>query len=130
VMPDALARFRLDYAPLMLRYLAQRDETGLQAAYELGRRAMRDSLGLLDVVRVHNDLLLDVLATARDAGEGRELAEAAGTLLIDLVAAFEMAQRGFMDARRTGATSPPPAAGPSGPVLTSDSETPPRPRPD
>jgi hypothetical protein len=100
-MPDALSRFRLDYAPLMLRYLAQQDEAGLRAAYELGREAMRDSVGLLDVVRVHNELFLDVLSTARDAEERDNLAGASATLLIDLIASFEMSQRGFMDARRT-----------------------------
>ena len=41
---EPLERFRLDYAPLLLRYLTQRDETGLQAAYQLGRDAMRESL--------------------------------------------------------------------------------------
>ena len=99
--PDAQQRFRLDYAPLMLRYLAHQDEAGLQAAYELGRSAMRDSVGLLDVLRVHNELFLDVLATVHDAEEGLVLARAASTLLIDLVAAFEMSQRRFTDARRT-----------------------------
>jgi hypothetical protein len=100
-VPDAVDRLRLDYAPLMLRYLAQQDETGLQRAYELGRRAMRDSVGLLDVVRVHSELFLDVLATAHDAEEGLELARASTTLLIDLIAAFEMSQRRFMDLQRT-----------------------------
>jgi Phosphoserine phosphatase RsbU, N-terminal domain len=96
VVSDAVNRFRRDYAPLMLRYLAQGDETGLQAAYELGRDSMRDSVGLLDVVRVHNELFLDVLATARDPQEGLDLARASATLLIDLIASFEMSQRGFM----------------------------------
>jgi len=110
-MSDALNRFRLDYAPLMLRYFTQRDEAGLQAAYELGRRSMRDSVGLLDIVRVHHELFLDVLATARDAQEANELAQASATLLIDLIASFEMSQRGFMAARRpprdhTSAASP------------------------
>ena len=99
---DPLERFRLDYAPLLLRYLTQRDETGLQAAYQLGRDAMRESIGLLDVVRVHNDVSLEVLATARDVDEAHDLAAAASTLLIDLVAAFEVAQLGFMDAQREG----------------------------
>ena len=66
---DPLERFRLDYAPLLLRHLAQRDESGLQAAYQLGRRAMQESVGLLDVVRVHNDLFLEVLTTVRDLDE-------------------------------------------------------------
>lgn len=100
-MPDAVERLRLDYAPLLLRYLAQRDEAGLQSAYELGRRAMRDSVGLLDTVRVHNELFLEVLATVHDVDEGVDVAQASATLLMDLVAAFEMSQRRFMDDRRT-----------------------------
>jgi len=99
-VPDAVERLRLDYAPLLLRYLAQRDEAGLQSAYELGRRAMRDSVGLLDTVRVHNELFLEVLATVHDVEEGMDVARASATLLIDLVAAFEMSQRRFMDDRR------------------------------
>jgi hypothetical protein len=80
--------------------VAQRDESGLQAAYELGRRAMEESVGLLDVVRVHNDLFLEVLGTARHLDEVTDLTEAASTLLIDLVASFDVAQRGFMAVRR------------------------------
>jgi hypothetical protein len=98
-MNDALTRLRLDYAPLMLRYLTQQDELGLKSAYELGRDAMRESVSLLDVVRMHNELFLDVLATARDADEAKSVAAASSALLIDLIASFEMSQRGFMDSR-------------------------------
>lgn len=97
---DPLERFRLDYAPLLLRHIARQDESGLQAAYQLGRRAMQESVSLLDVVRVHNDLLLDVLTTVRHLDEVIDLTEAASNLLLDLVASFEVAQRGFMDVRR------------------------------
>ncbi len=99
---DPFEGFRLDYAPLFLRHLSRRDESGLQAAYQLGRRAMEQSVGLLDVVRVHHDLFLEVLATARQLDEAVDLAQAASALLIDLVASFEVAQRGFMDVRRGG----------------------------
>ena len=97
---DSLERFRLDYAPLLLRHLSQRDEAGLQAAYQLGRRAMQESVGLLDVVRVHNEVVLEVLTTVRALDEVTDVAKAASDLLIDLVASFEVAQRGFMDERR------------------------------
>lgn len=100
-MADALDRFRLDYAPLLLRYLAQQDESGLQAAYELGRGAMCESVSLLDVVRVHNELFLDVLRTVRDVDDAHEVARASTTLLIDLVASFAMSQRGAIDVRRS-----------------------------
>ena len=98
-MVDALNRLRLDYAPLMLRYLAQQDEAGLKSAYELGRSAMRESVGLLEVVRVHNEVFLEVLATVRDLDEAQSVARRASVLLIDLIASFEMSQRGFMDVR-------------------------------
>ena len=96
---DPLERFRLDYAPLLLRYLSQRDEAGLVRAYELGRDAMRHSVSLLDVVRVHHELFLDVLATVRDAQEAHHLAAVASALLMDLIAAFEMSQRAAMESR-------------------------------
>ena len=100
---DPLERFRLDYAPLLLRHLSRRDESGLQAAYQLGRRAMQEQVGLLDVVRVHNELFLDVLTTVRDPDEVIALTAAASAVLIDLIASYEVAQLGFMDGRH-GAT--------------------------
>ena len=98
-MVDASSRLRLDYAPLMMRYLAQRDESGLKSAYELGRDAMRESVSLLEVVRVHNEVFLEILATVRDLEEAKSVSRSAAALLLDLVAAFEMSQRGFMDVR-------------------------------
>ena len=94
-----MSRLRLDYAPVMLRHLSQQDESGLQSAYELGRGAMRDSVGLLEVVRVHNEVFLEVHASSRDLEEARRTARAAAALLLELVAAFEMTQRGFMEGR-------------------------------
>ena len=99
-MDDTLDRLRLDYAPLMLRHLTHRDESGLTSAYELGREAMSQSVGMLDLIRVHNEVFLGVLATARDVDEARDLAQAASMLLIDFVAAFEMPHRGFLEIQR------------------------------
>ena len=96
---DDVDRLRRDYRPAFLKYLAQQDEAGLEAAYELGRAAMLRSVGLLEVVRIHNDAYVDVVATVRDADEARRLAHAAGAFLLELVAAFELAQRAFMDER-------------------------------
>ena len=106
-MADHLERFRLDYAPLLLRYLSQRDEPGLKLAYDLGRDAMRESVSLLDVVQVHHELFLDVLSTVRDVEEARSVAQAASTLLMDLIASFEMSQRAFMEARASRERSSP-----------------------
>jgi hypothetical protein len=63
VTSDAQERFRRDYAPAFLQYLSQGSEPGRQAAYELGRRAIRDRLSLLDLARIHHNVLLEVLQT-------------------------------------------------------------------
>lgn len=96
-MGDDLVRLRRDYAPLLLKYLARQDEAGLRSAYELGREAMSRSVGLLEVVRVHNETYLEVMSTVREVHEAQEVARAASAFLLELIAAFEMAQRGFMD---------------------------------
>ena len=49
--------------------------------------------------------LLEVLATVRDTAEAHAVARASTTMLIDLVASYDMSQRGYMDASRR--TAPP-----------------------
>jgi Phosphoserine phosphatase RsbU, N-terminal domain len=94
---QSLGALRQDLTPRFLAYLANRDEAGLRAAYELGRRAMRQGVGLLDFVRVHDEVVLDVLATARTVDSAHDIAHAASVFLVEALASFEMAQRGFMD---------------------------------
>lgn len=104
-MDEALRRLRLDYTPIMLRYLTEQDESGRQSAYELGRNAMRESVGLLAMVRVHNEVFLDVHASARSLDEAQDVARAAAVLLSELIASFEMTQRGYVENREPrGAT--------------------------
>jgi hypothetical protein len=90
------ASFRRDYTPPLLAYLNRPEERALNAAYELGRRAMRAELGILTVVRVHHEVVLDVLSTARDVRHAEELATSASAFLLEALASFEMTQRGFM----------------------------------
>lgn len=99
-MVDPVARLRLDYAPTILRYLSENDEAGLRSAYELGRTAMRESVSLLEVVRVHNEVFLEVHASTRDIGEAHSVARAAAALLLELIASFEMTQRGYMETQQ------------------------------
>jgi hypothetical protein len=105
MMDDALSRLRLDYTPVMLRYLTQQDESGLQAAYDLGRQAMSESIGILALIRVHNEVLIGVLHTASSAREAQKLVQAASTLLIDFVAAFELPHRAFLESQGERAVS-------------------------
>ena len=94
---DADERFRRDYAPVFLQYLSERGERGRRAAYELGRRAIAEQLSVLDLARIHHDMLLDVLKTHRSPQELEHIAQAASEFLVEALAVFEMTQRGFTE---------------------------------
>ena len=94
---DAVARFQSDYAPAFLQYLAEGTEPGRQRAYELGRRAIGERLSILDVARIHHAVLLEVLKTHRTSHELEHIAQAASEFLIETLAVFEMAHRGFSE---------------------------------
>lgn len=99
-MSEIRDRFRRDYAPPFLQYLAQRSESSLATAYELGRNAMVRQLSMLDLVQIHHALLLDVLRTSKSNEELEDIAEAASAFFVEVLATFEMAQRGFREARQ------------------------------
>lgn len=94
---DAYERFRRDYAPVFLQYLTERGEPGRTAAYELGRRAIGEQLSVLDLARIHHAVLLEVLRTHRTFDELEHVAEAASEFLVEVLAVFEMTQRGFAE---------------------------------
>ena len=94
---DAHERFRRDYAPAFLQYLSERGEPGRRAAYELGRRAIREQLSVLDLARIHHSMLLEVLKTHRTPRELEHIAQAASEFLVESLAVFEMTQRGFAE---------------------------------
>jgi MarR-like DNA-binding transcriptional regulator SgrR of sgrS sRNA len=97
VIKDAHERFRRDYAPAFLQYLSERGEPGRRAAYELGRRAIREHLSVLDLARTHHGMLLEVLKTHRTPHELEYIAQAASEFLVEALAVFEMTQRGFAE---------------------------------
>ena len=83
-----------DYRAAFLRHLARREESALTTGYEIGRGALAGGLSLLDVVRVHHDVLIEVL---RDSppDECPLVADAASDFLLEVLGSYDMAQRGF-----------------------------------
>jgi hypothetical protein len=93
-----VARLRQNYAAAFARYLINRDEAALAAAYELGRTALENDVRLLDVVLIHHEVVFEALPGIEGP---KELADAAADFLIEVLASFEMAQRAFRDRRHT-----------------------------
>ena len=88
---EALGR---NYRTAFLRYLSRRDEPPLHTGYEIGRAAMEARISLLDLVRAHHEVLLEVLRdTSRQ--ELTAVATAAAEFLLEVLASYDMAQRGL-----------------------------------
>ena len=87
---DPVARLQRNYTPALLAHLTSRDENTLRAAYELGRSAIADGVGMLDLVHVHHAVFLDVASTVREVGELADILDAAAAFLMEALAPFEM----------------------------------------
>jgi hypothetical protein len=103
---SALDALRRDYRAAFLHYLPRREEAALHRGYELGRAAVADGLSLLDLARVHHDVLVEELRQT-PTGEVAELATAASEFLVEVLATSDMTQRGYLAGHRADAPGPP-----------------------
>jgi hypothetical protein len=87
-----------DYRVAFLQYLPGRREAALARGYELGRAAVASGLSILELARVHHEVFLEVLrGTPTEEVPG--VATAASEFFLEVLAPFDMAQRGFLDGR-------------------------------
>jgi hypothetical protein len=89
-----------NYRTAFLAYLPRREEAALARGYELGRSAVADGLSLLDLARVHHEVLLEVLRET-PADELTAVATAAAEFLMEVLATPEMARRAFLETTET-----------------------------
>jgi Phosphoserine phosphatase RsbU, N-terminal domain len=94
-----IRRFAETYGSVLNRYLREPDERGLYEAYELGRRALVQGVGLLELLTVHHEALAGVIAGSR-ASLDRETLALAARFAAETLASFEMVQRGAEEAAR------------------------------
>jgi light-regulated signal transduction histidine kinase (bacteriophytochrome) len=78
-------------------HLAKADEAELTAAYELGRNALRDGLGVLDLVLLHHAALARVGRPA-EVGVVVSKLDRAAEFLAESLSPFEMSMRGYREA--------------------------------
>lgn len=84
------------YVEALRRFLTDPSEENLSQGYELGRRALRDGQALIEWAALHDSALTELGVTSVDSqGLGR-----AGTFFRESLAAFEMTQRGYVEANR------------------------------
>lgn len=98
---DAPEALRRDYRAAFLRYLPRREEVALTVGYELGRAAVTGGVSILDLARVHHQVLTDVLRDSRPE-DVVDVATAASEFFLEVLATYDMAQRGFLGTRVAG----------------------------
>ena len=86
-----------DYAAALREHLQHAGEHGLHRAYELGRRALREGVGVIDLVAVHHDALADLMLDTRGEDPAKAMAPAA-EFLAECLSPFEMTLRGYQEA--------------------------------
>lgn len=88
---DDLAR---NYRVAFLRYLPRREEAALHSGYELGRAAVVNGVSLLELSRVHHEVLIDVLKGP--AEDVPSVAAAASEFFLEVLSTYDMTNRGVL----------------------------------
>jgi len=97
-MNDPLRDLRDQYTRTLQDYLAEAGETNLHHAYELGRQALAEGLGILEIASMHHHALATVAGSIRTPEEMRNISKSAENFFAEALSPFEMAHRGFREA--------------------------------
>lgn len=92
--------WRRQYALALSLFLRSRaeDERHLQRAYEIGRQALAERSGLLELVTLHADAVTRAFASRAHAPASRRAASKSGAFLTEAISAYEMTHRAFDEA--------------------------------
>lgn len=86
------------YRTTLEEYLAHPDEGVLERAYGLGRQALAEGRGVLDMATMHSQALAGVLASLDTTVDRQQLSEAVERFFVEAISPFEIAHRSFRDA--------------------------------
>ncbi len=97
-MNDRRRDLAADYAVALQHYLAEPEEPGLTRAHELGRKALTEGLGVLDMATLHSCALATTLKQPLAESERTQVLDSLEKFFLETLSAFEMAHRGFWEA--------------------------------
>lgn len=96
-MNDRRRDLAADFAVALQHYLAEPEEPGLARAHELGRKALTEGLGVLDMATLHSCALSATLRQPLADAKRAEVLEALEKFFLETLSPFEMAHRGFWE---------------------------------
>ncbi len=97
-MKGSMKDFKAEFAAALEEYVSHPGEAGLQWAYKLGRSALDNGLGVVEMAAVHGEVIEAILSGKGAGGEVVEKVMAAGSFLLETLAPYEMTHRGYQEA--------------------------------
>jgi PAS domain S-box-containing protein len=97
-MNEVASRLAQEYAAAMRDYLAGRGEVALRRAYEAGRRALSEGLGVLEMVAVHQESVIEALRSQPHKPDQEPILRQAISCFAESLSPFEMVLRGAQEA--------------------------------
>jgi signal transduction histidine kinase len=95
--PISKPDFQTRYAGAFRNYLRDANETELVAAYEVGREAFGQDMGILEVVSLHHLLLGELPSHKWDSEEGKRAVKRSGQFLTEVLSAYELGRHSYND---------------------------------
>lgn len=86
------------YGDALAAYLAQANERALGKAYEIGRRAIANKVGVFEIARIHHEALAGQQTLETRGAPPDEILRLAGEFLTEALSPYEMANRSVHDA--------------------------------
>jgi signal transduction histidine kinase len=83
------------YERVLRRYLKDGTETDLVKAYELGRKAFAQNIGILEIVSLHQCALAGVSSETWGRSEVQRIPKLAGQFLMEVFSAYELGRRSY-----------------------------------
>ena len=96
-MKAKIRTFEAAYRRSLQECLSGAGEIALQHGYELGRQAVRDGLGVMDIVSTQRNALLDLLTGAETVNDCIRVVKSSHDLFTECLAPFELTHRGFLE---------------------------------
>ncbi|HEV8269238.1 MAG TPA: histidine kinase dimerization/phospho-acceptor domain-containing protein, partial [Thermoanaerobaculia bacterium] len=87
-----------EYASALRGYFEGAGEDALMRAYQVGRSALKEGFGVLQLAAIHQEALVGVLLKMLTAKESQRIARGASEFFLESLAPFEMSQRGVKEA--------------------------------
>jgi PAS domain S-box-containing protein len=97
-MNKAFHQLIVQYTDALQNYLATEGEQALHLAYELGRRAVTEGLGIQEVARIHQEASVMLLLPPIALKENRRQVQAVEVFFMEALSPFEAHHRGFREA--------------------------------